>query len=63
MKHLKRLVEIMWLAIAAFAAVEGFISFRAEGLSQNTIIYVVVFVLAIAMYTLRKRQGRKSKIL
>lgn len=53
----------MWLAIAAFAAVEGFISFRAEGLSQNTIIYVVVFVLAIAMYTLRKRQGRKSKIL
>ncbi|MCB0733200.1 MAG: hypothetical protein H6608_05155 [Flavobacteriales bacterium] len=53
---LRRIVEIVWLAVAAFAAVEGYISYTKEKFGNNTILMVVVFVMAIAMYTLRRRQ-------
>ncbi|MBI1306618.1 MAG: hypothetical protein GC181_08395 [Bacteroidetes bacterium] len=54
--NLRRIIEIVWLAIAAFAAVEGYVSYQKEGFGNNTLLMTVVFVVAIAMYTLRRRQ-------
>lgn len=59
--NLRRIVEIVWLGVAAFAAVEGFISYRKEGFGSNTMLMVVVFAMAVAMYTLRRKQRMNQK--
>ena len=59
--NLRRIVEIVWLGVAAFAVVEGYIAYKTEGFGNNFVLMIVVFVVAIAMYTLRKRQRTKMK--
>ena len=62
MKRLNRIIQIIWLAIAAIAAVEGFIAYRdGGGFNQRVYLMIGAFVVAIAMYTLRKRQGKSIK--
>ncbi len=62
MKKLNRIIQIIWLAVAAVAAVEGFIAYREEGgFNQRVYLMIGAFVVAIAMYTLRKRQGKTIK--
>lgn len=58
---LRRIIEIVWLGVAAFAAVEGYLSYTKEGFGNNTILMIVVFVMAIAMYTLRRKQRMNMK--
>ena len=62
MKRLNRIIQIIWLAVAAIAAVEGYAAYREAG-ELNTRVYLMAgaFVTAIAMYTLRKRQGRNMQ--
>jgi tryptophan-rich sensory protein len=57
--NLRRIVEIVWLAVAAFAAVEGYISYKEEGFGNNTFLMFAVFGMAMVMYFVRKRQRRK----
>ena len=59
--NLRRIVEIVWLAVAAFAVVEGYINYTEEGMGNNTILMIVVFVMAITMYVVRRRQRMKMK--
>lgn len=54
--NLRRIVEIVWLGVAAFAAVEGYISYTKQGMGNDTILMMVVFAMAIGMYVMRRRQ-------
>jgi tryptophan-rich sensory protein len=62
MKRLNKIIQIIWLAVAAVAAVEGYIAYqKAGGFNQRVYLMIGAFVVAIAMYTLRKRQGKSIK--
>jgi len=53
---MRRFVEIMWLAVAAITAVEGYLSYTSSGWVQRTYMMIGVFALSIFMYYMRKRQ-------
>lgn len=55
---MRRFVEIMWLAVAAITAVEGYMSYSESGFAQRTYVMIGVFFIALFMYSLRKRQRR-----
>lgn len=62
MKRLNRIIQIIWLAVAAVAAVEAYIAYGKAG-HVDTRVYLMIgaFVVAVAMYTLRRYQGRNMK--
>jgi tryptophan-rich sensory protein len=62
MKKFNRFIQIIWLVIAAVAAVEAYIAF-GKGAAFRNKFYLMAFVFAasIAMYAIRKRQGRSIK--
>ncbi len=53
---MRRLVEIVWMAIAAISLVEGYIAFQSNGFSKEVQIFAFVFLVSVFMYFLRKRQ-------
>lgn len=56
---IRRIIEIVWLALAAICTVEFVISFRQIGLEGDTLIYLFVTVISLVMYFIRRR-GRKA---
>ena len=58
MKRLNRIMQIVWLAVAAVAAVEAYITHRDFGFTNRVYLMLGVFVVGLAMYTLRRRQGK-----
>jgi uncharacterized membrane protein len=58
---LRRFIEIVWLAVAAVAAVETYISYTStpSGFKDRTYILLLVLGTAIFMYALRRRQRTK----
>ncbi|MBO6517116.1 MAG: hypothetical protein JJ975_11250 [Bacteroidia bacterium] len=62
MKRLNRIIQIVWLAVAAVAAVEAVVEYqKASGFNSKVYLMMGAFVVALAMYTLRKRQGKTMK--
>ena len=59
--NLRRIVEIAWLLVAAVSSVEFYISYRDTGFSTRTIVLLVAIVVALFMYSLRKRMRRKME--
>lgn len=60
--NIRRIIEIMWLAVAAVSLVEMVIGFRESGFSdQHFQLFAVVFFTAVFMYFFRKRQRKKSE--
>jgi len=55
---MRRFVEIVWLAVAAIAAVEAYMAFKDSGFAQRTYVMIGAFCVALFMYSLRKRQRR-----
>ena len=56
---MRRLIEIMWLVIAAVSLVELIIGYRESGFkSENFQLFAIIFVAAAFMYFIRKRQRR-----
>ncbi len=55
---MRRFVEIVWLAVAAIAAVEAYMAFKDFGFTQRTYVMIGAFCVALFMYSLRKRQRR-----
>ena len=56
---MRRIIEFMWLAIAAVSAVEMYIGFAESGLSnQHFQLFGILFVTAGFMYFFRKRQRK-----
>ena len=56
---MRRLIEIMWLVIAAVSLVELIIGYRESGFkSENFQLFALIFVAAAFMYFIRKRQRR-----
>lgn len=53
---MRRFIEILWMAIAAFALVEGYISYKNVGFTKDTQVFAVVFAVAAFMYFFRRRQ-------
>ena len=57
--NMRRIIEFMWLAIAAVSAVEMYIGFAESGLSnQHFQLFGILFVTAGFMYFFRKRQRK-----
>lgn len=57
MKIIRRIVEIMWLTVAAVSLVELYIAVSQQGFNdQKTWIFSLLSVVSISMYFLRKRQ-------
>jgi hypothetical protein len=57
--NIRRIVEIAWLAIAAFSVVEFYIEYSANKFSQKAIMFLLAVVVAFFMYSLRKRSRKK----
>lgn len=56
---MRRFIEIMWLAIAAISIVEMIVGYKQKGISsQHFQLFGLVFVVAVFMYFLRKRQRK-----
>ncbi|MCC6721364.1 MAG: hypothetical protein IT243_04125 [Bacteroidia bacterium] len=56
---MRRFIEIMWLAIAAISIVEMIVGYNQKGISsQHFQLFGLVFVVAVFMYFLRKRQRK-----
>lgn len=56
---MRRMIEIMWLAIAAVSCVEMFIGYENGGFSnQHFQLFALIFVTAGFMYYIRKRQRK-----
>ncbi|MFT5724553.1 MAG: tryptophan-rich sensory protein [Bacteroidia bacterium] len=62
MKKFNRFIQIVWLVVAAVSAWEAFLAYYNAG-KFNTRFYAFafVFVSAIAMYAIRKRQAKSIK--
>lgn len=59
---MRRLVEYVWLALAAICLVEAAISWKAYGFgNDNTAIFLLVFLLSVFMYFFRRYQRMKNK--
>lgn len=59
MKKFNRFIQIIWLAVAAVSAVEAYKAYSdGNGLNSKVYLMIGVFVAAIAMYSIRKRQGK-----
>tara|TARA_E500000178_G_scaffold209078_1_gene206372 strand:- start:124 stop:336 length:213 start_codon:yes stop_codon:yes gene_type:complete len=57
MKIIRRIVEIMWLTVAAVSLVELYLAVSQLGFNnQKTWIFSLLSVVSISMYFLRKRQ-------
>lgn len=56
---MRRLIEIVWMAIAAISLVEGYITFRAKGFDQDAQVFLFVFFVSAFMYFFRRRQRLK----
>jgi len=57
--NMRRIIEFMWLAIAAVSAVEMYIGFSESGFSdQHFQLFGILFVTAGFMYFFRKRQRK-----
>jgi len=54
---MRRVIEIMWLAISAISLVEVYFGYKAGGFkNENFQLFAIIFVAATFMYFLRKRQ-------
>lgn len=54
---MRRLIEIMWLAIAAVSVVEMYIGYTKSGFKdENFQLFAILFVASGFMYFFRKRQ-------
>jgi len=62
MKKFNKIIQFIWLAVAAVSAVEGYKAYT-EGGGFNSRVYLMMgaFVAGIVMYSLRKRQGKSMK--
>jgi hypothetical protein len=49
----------MWLAIAAFSTVEFYLEYSKNNFSQRAIMFLLALVVALFMYSLRKRMRKK----
>jgi tryptophan-rich sensory protein len=56
--NLRRIVELVWLAVAAFAAIEAVMAYRYQKWSEMQ-LFIFVFVVAIVFYFLRRYQRLK----
>ena len=62
MKKFNRFVQIIWLGVVAVAAWEAYLSYyNTKAFNQRFFLMAFVFVAAIAMYSIRKRQGKSMK--
>ena len=60
MKIVRRIIEIMWLTIAAVSLVELFIALKEYGFRhQKSLIFSFLSVVSIFMYFLKKKQRRQ----
>jgi LPXTG-motif cell wall-anchored protein len=56
---MRRFIEIMWLAIAAFSAVEMAVGFKNGGFkNENFLIFAILLFASTFMYFFRKRQRK-----
>ena len=59
---MRRIIEIMWLAISAVSLVELFLGYRRAGFKdENFQLFAILFVAATFMYFFRKRQRTKEE--
>ncbi len=61
MKRINRIIQIVWMIVGAVALVEAFIEFQKNGVGTRVYILFGAFVVALVMYSLRRRQGRSMK--
>ncbi len=62
MKKFNRFIQIVWLGVAAVSAWEAFLAYYNTGkFNGRFAMFAFVFVAAIAMYSIRKRQGKSMK--
>lgn len=57
--NIRRIVEIVWLAVAAVCVVEFYLEFQDHKFSQKAIILLGGLIVALFMYSLRKRMRKK----
>lgn len=57
---MRRIVELMWLALAAITAVEAVIAYKELGWDQRTFMMIGVFLISIFMYRMRHKQRVKK---
>jgi len=56
---MRRIIEYMWMVIAAISLIELIVGFRQEGIkSQNFQLFAIIFATATFMFFLRKRQRK-----
>lgn len=58
---MRRLVEIVWMAIAAISLVEFYFTYKASGFNQDAQVFVFVFFVSVFMYFFRRRQRLRMK--
>jgi len=62
MKKFNRFIQIIWLGVAAVAAWEAYLSYYNTKMFNGRFwLMIGAFTAAIAMYSIRKRQGRSMK--
>jgi hypothetical protein len=62
MRKFNKLIQIVWLGVAAVAAWEAYLSYyNTKEFNGRFGLMAFVFVAAIAMYSIRKRQGKSMK--
>lgn len=57
--NIRRIIELVWLALAAVCTVEFYISLQKIGFTGDTIIFLAAMIISLVMYYIRKR-GRKA---
>ncbi len=53
--NIRRIVELVWLGLAAVCAVEFYLSFRQIGLNGDTWVFLVALAISLVMYFIRRR--------
>ena len=57
--NMRRLIEIMWLVIAAVSLIEMIVGYRESGFkSEHFQLFAILFVASSFMYFFRKRQRK-----
>jgi hypothetical protein len=56
---MRRIIEYMWMVIAAISLIELIVGYRQEGYkSQHFQLFAIIFITATFMFFLRKRQRK-----
>jgi len=58
---MRKIVEIVWLAVAAVSLVEAVYNYKKSGFENDgTLMFLMVFALAVFMYFFRRFQRLKK---